>query len=77
VKRVTTSEQAPSIDPSLFWRVMGRFASDVTVITAETVTTHGCGDRTFVVGRIPTLTADDSPPLVHHAGKFGALASGV
>jgi flavin reductase (DIM6/NTAB) family NADH-FMN oxidoreductase RutF len=35
VKRVTTSEQAPPIDSSLFRRVMGRFASGVTVITAE------------------------------------------
>ena len=32
---MTTSEAAPSIDASLFRRVMGRFASGVTVITAE------------------------------------------
>ena len=164
---MTTSEAAPSIDASLFRRVMGRFASGVTVITAEyagdvrgmtanafmsgslnpplilvsvakhasmhahllaagkfavnilcagqheianhfcgrspsprapefvyigtipalrsvaavmtaqTVATHECGDHTLFVGHILSMTADDSPPLVYHAGKFGALASGV
>jgi len=167
VKRVATSEQAPPIDSSLFRRVMGRFASGVTVITAEssgevrgmtasafmsasldpplilvsvakratmhahlhaagrfainilgagqqeianhfagralrayvpqfvhvgriptlwgvatvipaeTVATHECGDHTLFVGHIVTMTADDGAPLLYHAGKFGALASGV
>lgn len=48
-----------------------------TVITAETVATHECGDHTLFVGHILTMTADESAPLVYHAGKFGALASGV
>ena len=167
MRRVATAEQAPSIDASLFRRVMGRFASGVvvitaasggevrgmtasavmsgsldppliivsvakralmhahliaagrfavnvlcagqqevashfagralpayapefvsvgsiptlgsvaTIITAETVATHECGDHTIFVGRILSMTADDRPPLVYHAGKFGALASGV
>jgi flavin reductase len=167
VKRVTTSERTPSLDSSLFRRVMGQFASGVTVITAEssgevrgmtasafmsgslnpplilvsvakrasmhthlqaagrfavnilgagqeeianhfagralpayapefvhigriptlgsvatvitaeTVATHECGDHTLFVGHILTMTADDTPPLVYHAGKFGGLASGV
>ena len=167
MKRVATSEQAPAIDSSLFRRVMGRFASGVTVITAEssgevrgmtanafmsasldpplilvsvakrasmhphlhaagrfainilgagqedianhfagralhayapqfvhvgriptlgsvatvitaeTIATHDCGDHTLFVGHIQTMMADDSAPLVYHAGKFGALASGV
>ncbi|HXD20100.1 MAG TPA: flavin reductase family protein [Vicinamibacterales bacterium] len=47
-----------------------------TVITADTATTYECGDHSIFVGRIRTMTADDSPPLVYHAGKFGALASG-
>jgi flavin reductase (DIM6/NTAB) family NADH-FMN oxidoreductase RutF len=48
-----------------------------TIVTAETVATHECGDHTIFVGHILTMTADDSPPLVYHAGKFGALASGA
>ena len=48
-----------------------------TVITAETVATHECGDHTLFVGHILSMTADDSPPLVYHAGRFGALAGGV
>ena len=48
-----------------------------TVMTAQTVATHECGDHTLFVGHILSMTADDSPPLVYHAGKFGALASGV
>ena len=51
--------------------------SVATVITAETVATHDCGDHTLFVAHIQTLMADDSAPLVYHAGKFGALASGV
>lgn len=166
MSRVVTSEQAPAIDPPLFRRVMGRFASGVAVITAEsggqvrgmtasacmsgsldppliivsvaqralmhahliaagrfavnilcagqheiahhfagralpayapefvyigtvptlrgvktsitaeTAAMHECGDHTLFVGRILTMTADDSPPLLYYAGKFGALASG-
>jgi flavin reductase (DIM6/NTAB) family NADH-FMN oxidoreductase RutF len=41
------------------------------------VATHECGDHTIFVGDILTMSADDSPPLVYHAGKFGALASGA
>lgn len=52
-------------------------AGVTTVITAETVATHECGDHTIFIGHIGTMSADDSPPLVYHAGKFGALASGV
>ena len=48
-----------------------------TVMTAQTVATHECGDHTLFVGHILSMAADDSPPLVYHAGKFGALASGV
>lgn len=51
--------------------------SVAAVITAETVATHECGDHTIFVGHILTMSADDSPPLVYHAGKFGALASGA
>ena len=46
-----------------------------TVITAETVATHECGDHTIFIGRILAMTTDDRPPLVYHAGKFGALAN--
>jgi flavin reductase (DIM6/NTAB) family NADH-FMN oxidoreductase RutF len=46
-----------------------------TVITADTNATYECGDHTIFIGRILTMTADDSPPLVYHAGKFGVLAS--
>ena len=166
MSRVATSDQAPPIDPPLFRRVMGRFASGVAVITAEsggqvrgmtasalmsgsleppliivsvaksalmhahlvaagrfavnilcvgqeevaahfagrapaayapefvyiravpalrgvativtadTAAAYECGDHTIFVGRILTMTADDSPPLLYHAGRFGALANG-
>jgi flavin reductase (DIM6/NTAB) family NADH-FMN oxidoreductase RutF len=52
-------------------------ATVATIITAESVATYECGDHTIFVGRILTMTADDSPPLVYHAGKFGALAGGA
>jgi flavin reductase (DIM6/NTAB) family NADH-FMN oxidoreductase RutF len=48
-----------------------------TVITAETAATHECGDHTIFVGQILTMSTDDSPPLLYHAGKYGALASGM
>jgi flavin reductase (DIM6/NTAB) family NADH-FMN oxidoreductase RutF len=51
--------------------------SVATVITAATAATHECGDHTIFVGRILTMTADDSPPLVYHAGKFGVLVAAV
>lgn len=46
-----------------------------TVITAETTATYECGDHTIFIGRILAMAADDSPPLVYHAGKFSALTS--
>jgi len=46
-----------------------------TVITAETAATYECGDHTLFVGQILTMSADDSPPLLYHAGKYGALAA--
>lgn len=46
-----------------------------TVITAATAATYECGDHTLFLGRIVTMSADDSPPLLYHAGKYGALAS--
>ena len=48
-----------------------------TVITAKTIAMHECGDHTIFIGHILTMSMDDSPPLVYHAGKFGALPSGV
>ena len=46
-----------------------------TVITATIETTYACGDHTIFLGRILTLTADDQPPLLYHAGHFRVLAS--
>ena len=46
-----------------------------TVITATVEATHACGDHTIVVGRILSLTSDEQPPLLYHAGQFRVLAS--
>lgn len=45
-----------------------------TVITATVESTCACGDHTLFIGRIQTLTADDQPPLLYHAGQFRVLA---
>jgi hypothetical protein len=42
-----------------------------------TVATHECGDHTISAGQILTMSCDDRPPLVYHAGEFGARASGA
>ena len=44
-------------------------------ITATIEATHACGDHTIFLGRILTLTADEQPPLLYHAGQFRVLAS--
>jgi flavin reductase (DIM6/NTAB) family NADH-FMN oxidoreductase RutF len=46
-----------------------------TVITAAVEAAHACGDHTIVIGRILSLTADEQPPLLYHAGHFRVLAS--
>lgn len=45
-----------------------------TVITADIEATYPCGDHTLFLGRILSLTADDQPPLLYHAGHFRVLA---
>jgi len=42
-------------------------------MTAETVATHDCGDHTLFVGHIRRMEADERPPLLYHAGRYGAL----
>jgi flavin reductase (DIM6/NTAB) family NADH-FMN oxidoreductase RutF len=43
-------------------------------ILAESEAAHDCGDHTLFVGLIQTMTADDRPPLLYHAGRYGAFA---
>jgi flavin reductase (DIM6/NTAB) family NADH-FMN oxidoreductase RutF len=43
-------------------------------ILAETAASHDCGDHTLFVGHIRFMAADHRPPLVYHAGRFGAFA---
>ena len=35
--------------------------------------THDCGDHTLFVGHIRRMEADERPPLLYHAGRYGAL----
>lgn len=43
-------------------------------ILAESTASHDCGDHTLFVGLIQAMSADDRPPLLYHAGRFGAFA---
>jgi flavin reductase (DIM6/NTAB) family NADH-FMN oxidoreductase RutF len=43
-------------------------------ILAESTAHHDCGDHTLFVGLIQAMSADDRPPLLYHAGRFGAFA---
>jgi flavin reductase (DIM6/NTAB) family NADH-FMN oxidoreductase RutF len=43
-------------------------------ILAESEAAHDCGDHTLFVGLIQVMTADDRPPLLYHAGRYGAFA---
>lgn len=42
-------------------------------IAAEVAARHDCGDHTIFIGHIVAMAAHDRPPLVYHAGRFGAL----
>jgi flavin reductase (DIM6/NTAB) family NADH-FMN oxidoreductase RutF len=42
-------------------------------IAAEIAAKHSCGDHTIFVGCIRSMTADERPPLLYHAGRFGVL----
>ena len=42
-------------------------------ITAETVATYECGDHTIFVGHICHLEAQNYPPLLYHAGRYGKV----
>lgn len=42
-------------------------------MTAGISALHDCGDHTLVIGHIRSMTADDRPPLLYHAGRFAAL----
>jgi flavin reductase (DIM6/NTAB) family NADH-FMN oxidoreductase RutF len=42
-------------------------------IVAEIAGQHECGDHTIFVGCIRTMTSDQRPPLLFHAGRFAAL----
>jgi flavin reductase (DIM6/NTAB) family NADH-FMN oxidoreductase RutF len=44
-------------------------------ILADVAARHDCGDHTLIVGHINFMAADHRPPLVYHAGRFGAFAS--
>ena len=43
-------------------------------IVAEATANHDCGDHTLFVGLIEAMSADDRPPLLYHAGRYGAFA---
>ena len=43
-------------------------------ILAEATASHDCGDHTLFVGLIQAMSADDRPPLLYHAGRYGAFA---
>ena len=43
------------------------------LITASVSAKHDCGDHTLFVGAIISMSADDRPPLLYHASRFGAL----
>jgi flavin reductase len=42
-------------------------------IAAEIAAKHSCGDHTIFVGCIRGMTADQRPPLLHHAGRYATL----
>jgi flavin reductase (DIM6/NTAB) family NADH-FMN oxidoreductase RutF len=42
-------------------------------IAAEIVARHDCGDHTIIVGHVLHMDANDRPPLLYHAGRYGAL----
>jgi flavin reductase (DIM6/NTAB) family NADH-FMN oxidoreductase RutF len=43
------------------------------LITAKLSVAHECGDHTLFIGAIASMSADNQPPLLYHAGRFGAL----
>jgi flavin reductase (DIM6/NTAB) family NADH-FMN oxidoreductase RutF len=42
-------------------------------IAAEITARHDCGDHTLFIGHILFMEAADRPPLLYHAGRYGAL----
>ena len=42
-------------------------------IVATSAVRHDCGDHTLFIGHIVHMDASDRPPLVYHAGRYGAL----
>jgi flavin reductase (DIM6/NTAB) family NADH-FMN oxidoreductase RutF len=43
------------------------------LITAQLSAQYECGDHTLYIGAITSMAADHQPPLLYHAGKFGAI----
>ena len=43
------------------------------LITADLAAEHDCGDHTLYVGHILFMRSDERPPLLYHAGHYGAL----
>jgi flavin reductase (DIM6/NTAB) family NADH-FMN oxidoreductase RutF len=43
------------------------------LITAAVSARHECGDHSLFIGAIISMRADDRPPLLYHASRFGAL----
>jgi flavin reductase len=43
------------------------------LITAAVSAQHECGDHSLFIGAIISMIADDRPPLLYHASRFGAL----
>ena len=42
-------------------------------LATEIVARHDCGDHTLFVCHILGMDADESAPLVYHAGRYGAV----
>jgi flavin reductase (DIM6/NTAB) family NADH-FMN oxidoreductase RutF len=42
-------------------------------IAATVAARHDCGDHTIFIGSIVAMAAEDRPPLLYHASRFGAL----
>ena len=49
-------------------------ADACATLVARTAATYECGDHTLFVGHILSMSADDRPPLVYHAGRFASIA---
>lgn len=42
-------------------------------ILADASDRHDCGDHTLFIGEIKSMLADDRPPLVYHAARYGGF----